>query len=368
MEGLLFFSLLLSVASALLSKVRVQCPSECSCPPSPVRCPPGVSLVLDGCGCCKVCAQQLNDDCSLANPCDHLKGLECNQGTKMLAGGGICRAKSEGRTCEYNGRIYQHGEGFQLSCKHQCTCIDGAVGCIPLCPQELPLTGMSCLNPRLVKVPGQCCEKFVCDKEESKHRGVAFHDLGYLAGISSNELVQRKHHSLRNRPAWRALFEGQRFPQYKCIVQTTQWSECSKICGLGVSTRVSNDNPECKLKKETRLCQVRSCRQTFYPKLKKGKKCTRTQKAMEPVRFNYAGCKSVKQYRPNSCGLCIDQRCCSPQKTRTIRVQFSCEDGESFSKNMMMIQSCKCSYSCPHLNEVVQPSFRLNNDIHKFLD
>ena len=72
-------------------------------------------------------------------------------------------AKSEGRPCEYNSRIYQNGESFQPNCKHQCTCIDGAVGCVPLCPQELSLPNLGCANPRLVKVAGQCCEEWVCD-------------------------------------------------------------------------------------------------------------------------------------------------------------------------------------------------------------
>ncbi|XP_067829312.1 CCN family member 1-like [Heptranchias perlo] len=364
MGDLLIFTLL-SVGSTLVSG---GCPGECDCPPGPTHCPPGVTLLLHRCPCCKVCAKQLNEDCSPAAPCDQLKGLECNRGARPDRTSGICRAKSEGRTCEYNGRIYQNSEIFQPSCKHQCTCIDGAVGCIPLCPQVLPLAGMGCSTPRLVKVPGQCCEKFVCNKVASKYRGVTFYDLTELAAISSNELIRRKHHSLNNLAAWRPLFEGRRFPKIKCIVQTTQWSKCSKTCGMGVSTRVTNDNPDCKLTKETRLCQTRPCSQTVYPKLKRGKKCTTTQKAKEPIRFTYAGCKSVKKYRPNSCGLCIDQRCCSPLKTRTIRVQFYCEDGETFNKKMMMIQSCKCSSNCPHLNEVAQPYFRLYNDIHKFLE
>lgn len=34
---------------------------------------------------------------------------------------------------------------------------------MPLCPQELSLPNLGCANPRLVKVPGQCCEEWVCD-------------------------------------------------------------------------------------------------------------------------------------------------------------------------------------------------------------
>ena len=80
----------------------------------------------------------------------------------------LSAAQSEGRPCEYNSRIYQNGESFQPNCKHQCTCIDGAVGCIPLCPQELSLPNLGCPNPRLVKVTGRCCEEWVCDDDSAK--------------------------------------------------------------------------------------------------------------------------------------------------------------------------------------------------------
>lgn len=72
-------------------------------------------------------------------------------------------AKSEGRPCEFAGNIYQNGENFKPNCKHQCTCIDGVVGCMPLCPQEFSLPTLDCPKPRLVKVPGQCCEEWACD-------------------------------------------------------------------------------------------------------------------------------------------------------------------------------------------------------------
>lgn len=71
-------------------------------------------------------------------------------------------AKADGRSCEYNGKMYQNGENFRAGCKHQCTCIDGAVGCVPLCPSHLPLASPSCPAPRMVKVPGQCCLSVDC--------------------------------------------------------------------------------------------------------------------------------------------------------------------------------------------------------------
>lgn len=102
--------------------------------------------------------------------------------------------------------------------------------------------------------------------------------------------------------------------------------------------------------------------------LQKGKKCSKTKKSPEPVKFTYAGCSSVKKYRPKYCGSCVDGRCCTPQQTRTVKMRFRCEDGEMFSKNVMMIQSCKCNYNCPHASEAAFPFYRLFNDIHKFRD
>lgn len=74
-------------------QVTASCPAVCECPTEPLVCPPGVSAVPDGCGCCKVCAAQLNQDCSSTRPCDHHKGLECNYGNDVTMAWGICRGK-----------------------------------------------------------------------------------------------------------------------------------------------------------------------------------------------------------------------------------------------------------------------------------
>lgn len=47
----------------------------------------------DDCGCCKVCARQLFEDCSKSQPCDRAKGLECNYGGMRGAAKGICRGR-----------------------------------------------------------------------------------------------------------------------------------------------------------------------------------------------------------------------------------------------------------------------------------
>ncbi|KAL2295914.1 hypothetical protein Nmel_017444 [Mimus melanotis] len=65
------------------------CTFPCQCPSQPLQCPAGTSQVWDACGCCKVCAQQLGELCSLHRPCDHHKGLYCDF-SKTHRGSGIC--------------------------------------------------------------------------------------------------------------------------------------------------------------------------------------------------------------------------------------------------------------------------------------
>ncbi|XP_063048458.1 CCN family member 1 isoform X2 [Engraulis encrasicolus] len=394
---------ILAFVMAIIATVRAGCPAVCECPGGRPSCPPGVSMVPDGCGCCKVCASQLNQDCHATQPCDHHKGLECNYGNDVGSTHGICRAKLEGRSCEYNGRMYQNGENFRAGCKHQCTCVDGAVGCVPLCPTHLPVASPSCPAPRLVKVPGQCCLSVDCHKSSSllppvfrrpqpppflyphlqpypvepypvdpypKHYFKHFHHKANKDTLS-NELLQEgagKRWDKPRGPKTQHLAAWKQDGTKQCVVQTTSWSQCSRSCGMGVSSRVTNNNAQCKLVKETRLCNIRPCSSMAVP-IKKGRKCSRTQKAPEPLRLHYAGCRSARLYRPNYCGVCRDGRCCSPRRTRTASVRFSCPDGERFERSVMFVQSCKCSEECSHLNEAALPPQRwLYGDTHKFID
>lgn len=385
---MLWIFMMTLTTAVIVTQVTASCPAKCQCPAEPPVCPAGVSAVPDGCGCCKVCAAQLNQDCSPQKPCDHHKGLECNYGNDVTTYEGICRAKSEGRTCEYNGRMYQHGENFRVGCKHQCSCIDGAVGCAPLCNNKLPAASASCPYPRLIKTPGKCCYTIDCHKgtwhlpwknkvplpkEHQPRHGYysVLHkpnkELKLNSDLRDAKAAPREHeHSPQPLPEKRRLLK--RIKTNNCPTQTTSWSQCSKSCGMGISSRITNKNSECKLQKETRICTIRPCHSLIVPS-KKVKKCSLTQKAPGPLRLSYGECVSVRLYRPNYCSVCADGRCCSPQKTRTIPVTFVCPNRERFQKSAMFIQSCKCNNNCSHLNEVaLPPQHWMFGDTHKFID
>lgn len=79
-------------------------------------------------------------------------------------------AAKDGAPCIFGGMVYRSGQSFQSSCKYQCTCLDGAVGCVPLCSMDVRLPSPDCPYPRRVKLPGKCCEEWVCDEPKDKER------------------------------------------------------------------------------------------------------------------------------------------------------------------------------------------------------
>lgn len=56
---------------------RQFCQWPCKCWGRPY-CAPGVSSVLDGCGCCKSCARQIGQPCNERDICDPHKGMYCD--------------------------------------------------------------------------------------------------------------------------------------------------------------------------------------------------------------------------------------------------------------------------------------------------
>ncbi len=73
--------------------VAQECSGQCQCPDEPPQCSPGVSLVLDTCGCCRVCAKQLGELCTERDVCDPHKGLYCDYGSPSNRRIGVCTGK-----------------------------------------------------------------------------------------------------------------------------------------------------------------------------------------------------------------------------------------------------------------------------------
>ncbi|KAM4713308.1 cellular communication network factor 6 isoform 1-T1 [Anableps anableps] len=294
---------------------RQFCQWPCKCAERPY-CAPGVSSVLDGCGCCKSCARQIGERCNERDICDPHKGMYCDfSADKPRYKVGVC-AYMMAVGCDLNGVHYENGETFHPSPLYKCTCIAGAIGCTPAFIQKP--AGLLGPAPLMSNRPAGLRN----GPNPSKHQQETTHMTAY-----------------RDPPlAWKK----------NCLVQTTPWSPCSRTCGLGISIRVNNDNSKCEMRKDRRLCLLRPCEKNMLRSIKvsTGKTCRPKFQAKKAEKLRLSGCTSTKKFKPTYCGVCKDKRCCVPNKSRMIKVNFTCKTGSNIQWKMQWITSCVCQRKC----------------------
>lgn len=100
----------------------------------------------------------------------------------------------------------------------------------------------------------------------------------------------------------------------------------------------------------SKVCQTQHLSAPFLHQ--PGKKCLNIYREELPSNFTISGCTSKKLYRPKYCGVCKDERCCIPYKSKTIDVEFECPNGTGFTWKMMWIQACFCNLSCKNPNDI----------------
>lgn len=302
-------------AGRAVAERRQFCQWPCKCRERPL-CAPGVSSVLDGCGCCKSCARQIGEPCNERDVCDPHKSMYCDfSADQPRYEVGVC-AYLMAVGCDLNGAHYENGEGFQPSPLYRCTCIAGAIGCTPAFIQK----------PAELIGPASLMGNMPAGLRSGQSPKKNQQDTTYMSAYRDPPLAWKKN----------------------CLIQTTPWSPCSKTCGMGISSRVNNDNGKCEMRKDRRLCLLRPCDKSVMKSVKapRGKTCRPTFQAKKAEKLTLSGCTSTKKFKPTYCGVCTDKRCCVPNKSRMIKVNFTCKGGTSTQWKMQWITSCVCQRKC----------------------
>ncbi|XP_012690412.1 WNT1-inducible-signaling pathway protein 2 [Clupea harengus] len=329
-ESVLAWALLFCMGTQVSSQ---QCGGACQCPPVVPACSVGVPLIWDSCQCCQVCARQRGEACSDGNPCDTQKRLACDYSASFPGDPGECVNEKE-LGCEMNGVQYSEGQVFQPSCAIQCRCEGGGVTCVSLCPEDVRLPSPDCPHPQRRQIQGSCCQQWMCENMDN--------NIPQEANAASSM-------------AWGVLPGPPLLPSSGCKEHSTEWSACSRSCGPGFSTRLTNQNAACYLERQTRLCTVRPCHLRPPRGPASRRRCQPSVRATVPLRLRHRRCVSTRVFQPLYCARCSDGRCCTPHHTGTVPVTFRCPNGSLLRLSVMTIKSCACHHHCPQAPTRRQP-------------
>lgn len=367
------------IKAAMLGKDTLYGLTECplqACPDTPCaslqNCPNLPSPpIKDKCNCCFICPSLEGQTCDVLKPCDESKNLKCING--------VCVQK-QSRQCYLDRHVYNSGQSFNISCTMTCKCMDGHLGCSPRCQLEPPPLESNCNEAILVRKRRECCRHWMC-LDEVKIKSPRRYDK--LIAQAKKDPHAKKWEMGGEADHAYVIAVNRMLRKDGCMIQTSEWTDCSRVCGWGLSERITNDNPKCQMTREVRLCQSMPCvdrnlviddggsnddqiiriersdRSEFgtsdnnnplidmiNKENNKNKRCQRLRKSNKRVRFSFDGCMSSKLFRPRYCGTCRDNRCCQPSKIKTVDVQFRCVGGDHFNYKIAMIRTCKCSREC----------------------
>uniref|UniRef100_A0A672SY79 Cellular communication network factor 6 n=1 Tax=Sinocyclocheilus grahami TaxID=75366 RepID=A0A672SY79_SINGR len=274
---------------------RQFCSWPCKCGVRP-PCAPGVSSILDGCGWCKTCARQIWESCNERDVCDPHKSMYCdfskNQPRYEV---GVC-AYMMGVGCDLNGAHYDNGQAFQPSPLYKCTCIAGAIGC----------------TPAFIQKPGSLPAGLKSDQSPKHQQDTTYRTMSDECG----ETLKPK----------------------TVMASTSQWAN------LCLETAI----PFCCSPKQTNSCS--ECLKLWVQFT--GKTCRTKFQASKAQKLSLSGCTSVKKHRPIYCGTCTDKRCCIPNKSKMVNIEFHCKGGSNVRWRMQWITSCVCQRKCNDANDM----------------